>query len=186
MDGIDRKNKGFTLIEMLVVIGIIAVLAGILLPTLSLAKKSSQRQDCISHLKQLGLAVEMYHQGYSGCLPNARTDLLAFSTAGEPTIKTLLLPFVNESGKVFYCMSDANAGKPGNAEATSYRWNYTKSGEKLTGFDKKDLSNVFIMLDGEEWHRKSPGGLNMLFLDGHVTFCSDTEYNKLVAEASAE
>ena len=183
---IHRKNSGFTLIELLVVMAIIAILAGIILPSLALAKKSSQRQNCISNLKQLGLAVEMYHQGYSGYLPDAKTDLLAFSTAGEPTIKTLLLPFVNENDRIFYCMSDVNAGKPGNTEVTSYRWNYTKSGEKLVKFDRKDVSNVFVMLDGEEWHRKSPGGLNMLFLDGHVTFCSDTEYNKLVAEASAE
>ncbi|MCW5554822.1 MAG: prepilin-type N-terminal cleavage/methylation domain-containing protein [Verrucomicrobiae bacterium] len=56
----------FTLIELLIVIGIIALLAGLLLPSLARSKQLAQRLKCVSNLHQLGLATQMYWDDHAG------------------------------------------------------------------------------------------------------------------------
>jgi prepilin-type N-terminal cleavage/methylation domain-containing protein len=63
------RRCGFTLIEILVVIAIIAILAGILFPVLLRAKESARRTKCASNLRQLGLALQMYAADYDGLIP---------------------------------------------------------------------------------------------------------------------
>jgi prepilin-type N-terminal cleavage/methylation domain-containing protein/prepilin-type processing-associated H-X9-DG protein len=63
------RRKAFTLVELLVVIGIIALLISVLLPALAAARKAAQAAVCMSNLRQWGMAVQAYVDQNKGALP---------------------------------------------------------------------------------------------------------------------
>ena len=67
-----KSNKGFTLVELLVVIGIIALLISILLPTLASARRSANSIKCLASLKEIGNSFSMYAVDNKGVYPAAR------------------------------------------------------------------------------------------------------------------
>src|SRR5713101_7915242 len=65
-----RKGQGaFTLIELLIVIAIIAILAGILFPVFAQARAKARQTTCASNLRQIGLAIAMYREDWGYYVP---------------------------------------------------------------------------------------------------------------------
>lgn len=95
------RRNAFTLVELLVVIGIIGALVGLLLPAVQAARESSRRIKCANNLKQLGLALHAYHDALGVLPPGATGSTLApeqmTSGNGGLGFHVRLLPFMEQS-----------------------------------------------------------------------------------------
>ena len=120
--GMQRRGGVFTLIELLIVIAIIAILAGMLLPALNNARRASHRAACSSNLKQIGLDLAGYESDHK-CLPPLKHEVVSGNPAQYQapnyTWYTLLYckeaasgsyfqPLKPGSWKVLHCPADMN------------------------------------------------------------------------------
>jgi prepilin-type N-terminal cleavage/methylation domain-containing protein len=154
-------GRGFTLVELLVVISIIGVLIALLLPAIQAARRSASRSQCMSNLHQMGIALEHYMdtQGARGRFPVA-----ARLPSEEPIpnggsgpaypprlcIAKVLGPYIENNLEVFHCPSDvfyrtantasADAGSSGNTTDTSNFSDYSTVDDSRTYFGVEGTS----------------------------------------------
>jgi prepilin-type N-terminal cleavage/methylation domain-containing protein/prepilin-type processing-associated H-X9-DG protein len=105
-------DRGFTLVELLVVIAIIGVLIALLLPAIQAARETARSCTCRSHLRQIGLATQMYHDA-KGELPAASTHN-SIGTDRESAL-LYLLPYVEGSNEYVRYNPDLGTSHPDNA-----------------------------------------------------------------------
>lgn len=80
-----NRNHAFTLVELLVVIGVIAIVAAILFPVFSTAREAARKTTCLSNLKQMGHAWLMYTQDYDETTPGGAYARFADRVTGQKT-----------------------------------------------------------------------------------------------------
>lgn len=88
------SRNGFTILELLVVMGIISLLAGLVLPAVNSARESARKIECVNHLKQLGLALHNYHDVYRRLPAGWRSDSDRRSAFGWAAS---LLPYLEQN-----------------------------------------------------------------------------------------
>jgi prepilin-type N-terminal cleavage/methylation domain-containing protein/prepilin-type processing-associated H-X9-DG protein len=113
-------RPGFSLVELLVVISILALLAAILFPVLAQAREASRRSVCASNLRQLGVAFLMYAADYDETLPLAGgdTDSTAWIDYRSPDQRGGIYPYVRQFSKTGASVYRCPDGLP---DTSSYR-----------------------------------------------------------------
>lgn len=187
----NSRVKAFTLIELLVVIAIIAILAGLMAPALSRAKGKAKQTECLSNLRQLGLATLMYAEDNKGKLPEAEPLPSQPLDAANPMprISTLLATYVGQtdantsSSPIFQCPDD-RGGAGGKSyfqrEGSSYEFNYMLAGKTVDNITTRGgntlaANRALLMYDYDNFHgvnkqttNSQTRTKNALYADGHV------------------
>jgi len=112
------QRRGFTVIELLVVIGIVGVLLGLLLPGLAVLRRSAQNTQCLSNLRQLWVPIDAYMSAQRGMLPNC--EFLPAASAAGPVggLPLLIKHYIDPASESWFCPADMDEAS--RSTGTSY------------------------------------------------------------------
>jgi prepilin-type N-terminal cleavage/methylation domain-containing protein len=95
-----QRNRGFSLVEILVVVAIVMVLLAFLFPVVTMARETARRTVCVSNLHQIGLACQAYAGDNRSYFPYG-----AGSVSPDPLIPKVVAPGYIENPRILYCPS---------------------------------------------------------------------------------
>jgi len=153
------KPRGFSLIEMLVVISIIAALAAILIPVLTKAKARAARMGCISNLKQMALALQMYREDWKGVMPYR----MGYEAWGADTGWTARLKTYNDTVDLFRCPADFHFFSYGMnprvmSKATKDRGGVDSVNDPFKESDVRSQTKLIVIYESPGSGVRQPGG----------------------------
>jgi prepilin-type N-terminal cleavage/methylation domain-containing protein/prepilin-type processing-associated H-X9-DG protein len=167
-------NGAFTLVELLVVIAIIAVLAGLILPTIGKAKEQGRGTACLSNLHQVGLALQIYVSENNNRMPLMYDKLMSTNPPSTNIQITVDIVLKHQLGStnVLRCPSDKK--EIFEETGSSYSWNSLVNGQDadhLSLFGSIHAANLIpLFFDKEGFHAARGAGkeMNFLYADGHL------------------
>jgi prepilin-type N-terminal cleavage/methylation domain-containing protein/prepilin-type processing-associated H-X9-DG protein len=186
------RRHGFTLIELLVVIAIIAILAAILFPVFARARSKARQAGCLSNLRQVGLAWEMYAQDHD------EMTCPIYISSGTLRLRwqQLIQPYARNTD-IYRCLDGPKLIDPYSGLYLSYGMNSTNDGanclwyptclgaieapsETIVFGDSADGRYYIYWHDTTEPHeryldKRHNGGANLLYADTHAKWRKETE-----------
>lgn len=170
-----KSQRGFTLVELLVVMGIMVSLGTLLAPALTKAQVRAQTLVCASNLRQIGVATLLYAAEHDQTLPKIEpwpAEPIYQTTDGAESIVTALDDYGIGQSQL-KCALDLRGPNYWKKEGSSYCWCPMANGQRVNGTKANwagpggevTLAQLFMCYDYSAVHN---GESNVLFADGHV------------------
>lgn len=197
------RRHGFTLVELLIVVGIIAILMAMIVPTTRYIREHARRTACTSNLHAIHGATLDYTEDYHGHLPDCTILNVRPTHPHYPRqLHNLLRPYLEEPNPydfsepvpVFICPSASNSNEDLLARFgatyqvnSDYAWGARYNPRPFNGRLMGQFENageVGLVRDARGWHRlsrrggwsiRSTMGQQVLFLDGHIHYYGDVD-----------
>lgn len=156
------RKRGFSLTEMMVVLAILAILAGIGYPVGMMMLGRARESACLTNLSAIGGALDLYLRDHGGRLPELRPGRES-KKIDAPVLDNVLLEYVG-SERIFCCPAGV---KEFNKTGCSYFWNSALNGSTVADASffnmRSSPETIPLVTDKEAWH---PHDTNILYADG--------------------
>jgi len=162
---VKTPSAAFTLLEVLLVCGVVAILAALIVPAVQAGLGRADSAKCLGHLRSLGVSLSGYLADHQMNFPPMAAGR-RYRTEQIPVLDTELLPYVSDP-RVFLCPADKEIGA---RSGTSYYYNLALAGQPAASLNflmvADSPTRIPVLVDKEGWHRHSVSPVNYLYADG--------------------